>query len=51
MRVVRLTQVALRDGGRPIPGNIQSQAGLGSKKADGLEDVPAHSWGFGLQDL
>lgn len=51
MRVVRLTQVALRDGGCPISGNIQSPTGLGSEQCDGVEDVPAHCWGVGRQEF
>jgi len=44
-------QVSQSSGGCPIPGNIQGQAGWGSKQSHLVEDVPAHFRGVGLDDL
>ena len=46
-----LAQVAQRDGGCPVPGNIQGQVGWGSEQSGLVEDVPAHGRGVGLEDL
>lgn len=37
-----LEEVVQRDGGCPIPGIIEGQAGWGSEQPDLNEDVPAH---------
>ena len=37
-----LEQVAQRGGGCPAPGDIQGQAGWGSKQPDGTIGVPVH---------
>ena len=44
-------QVAQRDGGCPIPGDIQCQAGQGSEQPDLTVGVPTHCRGVGLDDL
>lgn len=47
----RLSQIALRGGRSPIPGNFQSQFRWGSGQTDLVEDVPAYYRGFGLNDF
>jgi len=37
-----MEQVAQRDSGGPIPGNIQGQVGRGSEQPGIIEDVSAH---------
>ena len=46
-----LAQVAQRESGGPIPGNVQGQLGRGSEQPDPVEDVPAHGRGGGLDGL
>ena len=46
-----LAQVAQRNCGWPITGNVQSQVGWGFEQADPAKDVPAHGKGVGLEDL
>jgi len=48
---VAIGQILKRDGRCPIPGNIQSQVGWGSKQPDLVEDVPVHWRWVGLDDL
>jgi len=44
-------QVAQRSSECLLPGNSQGQVGRGSEQLGLVEDVPAHSWGIGLDDL
>ena len=46
-----LEQIAQRDGGCPIPADIQGQAGPGSEHPNLAAHVPVHCRGFGLDDL
>jgi len=40
-----------RDGGRPVPGDIQGQAGQALEQSDVAVGVPVHCRGVGLDDL
>lgn len=51
MRLVKHRHVAQRDGGCPIPGNIQDHTGQSSKQSHVVEDVPAHCMGMVLNYL
>lgn len=46
-----LAEVAQRNGGCPVPGNIHRQIGQGSEQADLFESVTAHRKSFGLGGL
>ena len=46
-----MDQVTQRGGRCPIPEDLQYQVGWGSEEPDLVEDVPAHCWRFGLDDL
>lgn len=46
-----LAQVAKRGGIWPMPGNTQSQVGIGSEQPDLFKDVPTHCRGVGLDSL
>ena len=43
--------VAQKHGGKPIPRDIQSQAGQGFEQLNGAVDVPVHCRGVGLDGL
>ena len=49
--MVALAQVAKRDGGCPIPGDIQDWAGQGSKHPDVDVGFPVHCRRVGLDDI
>ena len=46
-----LVQVAQKDGGCPVPGDIQGRAGRGSEQHDLAVGFPVHCRGTGLDDL
>jgi len=46
-----MARVDQRGGRCPIPANIPGQVGQGSEQPGLVEDVPAHCWGVGLDDL
>jgi len=46
-----LEQVAQRNDGSPIPGDIQGQAGWGSEQPDLPVGVPVHCRGVGPDDF
>ena len=52
MKVVKhWNRLPIRDGGCPVPGDIQGQAGQGSEQSDLSVGVPVHCRGVGLDDL
>ena len=46
-----MEQVAQKDGGCPVPGDTQGQAGWGSGLPDGAVGIPIHCRGVGLDGL